>query len=135
MGDKKISADYLRRIQENLMNQKKWGSVWVLDKQLEDKSYEIVAVFTTFQEYSDWRSGNMHWLYNARVHEKYSSDSNLTMLLLLKFIQTFFVSIMETDTDQKVLRVLVNNSCKQIINRLEKYGMEKAHYYVMEKEL
>lgn len=103
--DEKVSSDYLRRIKENLLNQKKWGSVWLIDRQLEDGSYEIVSVFTTFQEYSDWRSGNMHWLYDARVNKKYLENTELCNLLMLYFVKGFFSTIVDTNSDLKVLRV------------------------------
>ena len=104
-NDEKVSSDYLRRIKEHLLNKKKWGSVWLVDRQLEDKSYEIVSVFTTFQEYSDWRSGSTHWLYDARVNKKYLKNTEICNFLMLYFVKSFFSTIVDTTSDLKVLRV------------------------------
>ena len=104
-SDKEISSDYLRRIKKNLLGQHKWGSCWIVDKQLSDQSYELVGVFTTLQEYSDWRSGNMHWLYDARVDEKYHKNSELCNFLLLHFVKNFFTTAVNGDSVLKVLRV------------------------------
>jgi len=78
----------------------------VVDRILEeDGSYEIVAVITTLQEYSDWRSGNMHWLYDARVNKKYLENTEICNFLMLNFVKSFFLTIVDTDSDLKVLRV------------------------------
>jgi len=96
---------------------------------------KVLAMFTDFHEYSDWRSGNMDWVYDIRVQADLLKDPE-TLDLVINFYLRSILQKMGSDTpDLKVLRIVVDKSQKQLQAILEKYKMLRCHYYIMQAEL
>lgn len=110
-------------IQEN----RHLGDLWIL-KDFDNN--EVIASFATFMEYSDWRGGNMYWVYDWRVHERWANDAEFKEVALNYYMREMSSEFLMEEGNLRVVKFLLDvENRKDCVDVVKKCKLLKAHYY------
>ena len=95
------------------------------------KDGKVIAIVSSFIEWTEWRNGIMPWIYDVRVNESIDSKDYPS---LLKVIVTLAYRAM--DSPETSFRVATLDMKRpELIDSLKEMGFEESHYAVFEKKL